>query len=228
MLLSMSKRPWTREAAVELADDVAFERADDLALGATLRGAPRDVGTGTCIVNHAHQRCARAAWFALRSPPRLSACGWSGPKKRRSGRRHRDGRRPPRCAGARGCRRRRRAARQPCRCPHRMKPQASVPWPRPATPAGRRAACTPPRGSVRGEPAHAARTWWLPPRSSGRPDGSGPQWSRASRRGSVRYQTTGGADETASRRCRRYATASSEISERQRVVKSRRCSASET
>ena len=46
--------------------------------------------------------------------------------------------------------------------------------------------------------------------------------------GSVRYQTTDEADATASRRRRPYATASSEISERQRVRKSRRCSASDT
>ena len=30
MVLSMSNRPWTREPAIELAGDVAFERADDL------------------------------------------------------------------------------------------------------------------------------------------------------------------------------------------------------
>ena len=46
--------------------------------------------------------------------------------------------------------------------------------------------------------------------------------------GSVRFQVTDGADETASRCRPRYAAASSTISERQRARKSRRCSARET
>ena len=46
MLLSMSNGLEARQAAVELAGDVAFERADDLALGAALGGAAGDVGTG--------------------------------------------------------------------------------------------------------------------------------------------------------------------------------------
>ncbi len=46
MLLSVVKRAGTRQAAVALAGDVAFERADDLALGATFDGATRDAGTG--------------------------------------------------------------------------------------------------------------------------------------------------------------------------------------
>ena len=43
-----------RQAAVELAGDVALERADDLAFGAALRGAPGDVGTGARVEDHAH------------------------------------------------------------------------------------------------------------------------------------------------------------------------------
>ena len=55
-----------RQAAVELAGDVALERADDLAFGAALRGAPGNVGTGARVEDHAHhddapERVVRAA-----------------------------------------------------------------------------------------------------------------------------------------------------------------------
>ena len=67
-------------------------------------------------------------------------------------------------------------------------------------------------------------------RTPGRATAPDPCWSyaRLTLAGSVRSRVTDGADETVSRCRPLYATASSEISERQRVRKSRRCSASET
>ncbi len=66
MLLSIVERGETRQTAVELAGDVAFERADDLAPGATLGGATRDVSAGPQAGDHAHrddapERMIRAA-----------------------------------------------------------------------------------------------------------------------------------------------------------------------
>ena len=43
------------ERCVDLAGDVAFEAADDLALALALAGAPLDVGLGRLVVAHADE-----------------------------------------------------------------------------------------------------------------------------------------------------------------------------
>jgi hypothetical protein len=74
MLLSPVKRS-TRvaEVTIELPRDVALERADDLALGATLARPTLDVATGVGVVDHADARRGPRDGRTRAGPPALPA-----------------------------------------------------------------------------------------------------------------------------------------------------------
>ncbi len=67
--------------AIELPSDVALEGADDLALGAALRGAPGDVGMGARVEDHAHHDDAPERVVRAASPPRLSRLRMVSPEE---------------------------------------------------------------------------------------------------------------------------------------------------